>query len=156
MKNLFAPIFLLFSVALSSDVLIAKEAPVPDSIIVITSDKKPLSNIDDVKHILQQVGGILEIHNLDAVDSFEQRFSKDLSSNEDEARKLFEQRMSDYGVKKFETEIINAYQGLFNSLVYEVERYPVIIFNKTEAIYGVTDLKAALFKYQSWRLGNEQ
>ncbi len=149
-------ILLILTAALFSNSLIAKEAPVPNSIIAITSDKKPIRNIGYAKHLLQQVNGSLEIYNLDAVTSIEQLFSNDLPANEDEARKLFEQRMNAYGVKKFEQEIVSAYQGLFNSLVYEIDRYPVIIFDQTEAIYGVTDLKAALLKYQQWRLDNDQ
>jgi integrating conjugative element protein (TIGR03757 family) len=115
-----------------------------------------MRNIGYAKHLLQQVNATLEIYNLDEVHSFEDLFSKGLPANEEEARKVFEQRMNAYGAKKFEQEIVQAYQGLFNALVYEVDRYPVIIFNKTDAIYGMTDLKAALFKYQQWRLENDQ
>jgi integrating conjugative element protein (TIGR03757 family) len=157
MKNLLPPkILFLLTAILFSAFLMAKETPVPNSIIIITSDKKPMRNIGYAKHLLQQVNATLEIYNLDEVHSFEDLFSKGLPANEEEARKVFEQRMNAYGAKKFEQEIVQAYQGLFNALVYEVDRYPVIIFNKTDAIYGMTDLKAALFKYQQWRLENDQ
>lgn len=145
-------IILVLFAFLINGVALAKEVSMPESIIVITSDKKPMNNIDYLTHTLSQVGGTLDIYNLDSVQSFEDSFSQDLPTNEDEARKVFEKRMTQYGAKKFEQDIIKAYKGLLSSLAYGVDRYPVIIFNGTDAIYGMTDLKAALLKYQEWRL----
>ena len=144
--------WLSVAILFANEYSLAREIVLPHSIIVITSDKKPIKNSKSVKHRLHQTGGTLSIYNLDAVQLFENRFSQDLPANEEVARKLFEKRMQEYGPKQFEKDIVQAYQGLFSALVYHVDRYPVIIFNKTEAIYGVTDLKEALAKYQAWRL----
>ncbi|MBX2834840.1 MAG: TIGR03757 family integrating conjugative element protein [Micavibrio sp.] len=143
---------LLIAILFANEHSLARDIVLPHSIIVITSDKRPIKNSDAVKHRLHQAGGTLAIYNLDAVQSFENIFSKNLPANEEAARKLFEKRMQKYGPKQFEKAIVQAYKGLFSALVYHVDRYPVIIFNKTEAIYGITDLKAALAMYQAWRL----
>jgi len=155
MKNLTPTkiMFITFIFFINS-VTLAKEVSIPETIIVITSDKKPMNNIDYLMHVLRQVGGTLEIYNLDNVQSFENSFSQNLPVNEEAARKIFEARMAKYGAKKFEQDIIKAYKGLLSSLAYDVDRYPVIIFDSTDAIYGMTDLKAALVKYQEWRLTN--
>jgi len=148
-----APLLILLSIAIlfANKNVLAKETMLPHSIIVITSDKKPINNSDDIKYRLDKAGGTLSIYNLDAVQSFENLFSQHLPANEESARVYFEQEMKKYGVLKFEQKIIQAYQGLFTALVYNVDRYPVVIFNKTAAVYGITDLNVALKTYQQWR-----
>ncbi|MGH1486958.1 MAG: TIGR03757 family integrating conjugative element protein [Cellvibrionaceae bacterium] len=154
MKNLYGIDYcLLFLFALFSTAASAQEYSIPESIIVITSDKKPVQNSQHIRQRLQQTNGTLAIHNLDAVASLEKSFSKNLPTIESEAQAQVHQRMNEYGEQQFETDIIQAYQGLLTALLYDIDRYPVIIFDQAYAIYGMTDLKAALAKYQTARAG---
>ncbi len=154
MKNLYGTFYcLLFLLGLLSTAASAQEYIIPESIIVITSDKNPIQNSQAIHQLLERTNGTLAIHNLDAVTALEKSFSKNLPTIESEAQPEVHQRMNQYGEQQFETDIIQAYQGLLTALLYEIDRYPVIIFDQAYAIYGMTDLKAALVKYQTARAG---
>lgn len=115
--------------------------------------KSHFKNSQATRQLLERTNGTLVIHNLDTVALLEKSFSKNLPATETEAQAEFNQRMSQYGEQQFETDIIEAYQGLLTALLYEIDRYPVIIFDELYAIYGVTYLKAVLAKYQIARAG---
>ena len=50
----------------------------------------------------------------------------------------------------------SAATGLAKALQYGVERYPAVVFDGEVAIYGVTDIREVLQRYQQWREGGTQ
>ena len=49
-----------------------------------------------------------------------------------------------------EDELRTAYLPLGTMMAYGLDRYPVIIFDKREVIYGMTDLSLAINRHRQW------
>jgi integrating conjugative element protein (TIGR03757 family) len=122
----------------------------PKSLIVVTSSKRQISNINK---FLINIGGVqpdIKIHNLDAVTNIEQRLSEGLPIDPVEAQTVAEQRITQIGRSQLDAELRSAYLPLGTMMAYALDRYPVIIFDQTAVIYGITDLRLATSKYREW------
>ncbi|WP_339672441.1 TIGR03757 family integrating conjugative element protein [Dasania marina] len=122
----------------------------PESIIVVTSNQRPVSNISKVSLNTDGVQPIIQILSLDAVSNIEQRLSEGLSVDPLQARIMTDQRISQIGSSQLDTELRTAYLPLGTMMAYALDRYPVIIFDQQLVIYGVTDLALAMNRYRQW------
>ncbi|MEJ2445024.1 MAG: TIGR03757 family integrating conjugative element protein [Exilibacterium sp.] len=141
-------LFLLMNISQIAD---ADSQPLPNTMVVITSDNASLQQIEDIRRLLIQSGRGFSLHNLYAIQSLEHNLSKGLPNNETQAKAAFQQHLHKFGEAHFKSELVNAYQGFILASKFQIHRYPAIIFNNNAVIYGVTDLSFALKLYQDWQ-----
>ncbi|WP_159931083.1 TIGR03757 family integrating conjugative element protein [Oceanicoccus sp. KOV_DT_Chl] len=122
----------------------------PKSVIVVTSNQRPVSNINSISKKLDDVKLIIQILNLDAVTNIEHRLSHGLPVDPVQARAMVDQRIAQIGRSQLDAELRTAYLPLGTMMAYALNRYPVIIFDRQAVIYGVTDLAQAINKYRQW------
>lgn len=133
----------------------ADVALLPESVIVVTSNQRPISNINVISTNTDEVQPDIQIFNLDAVTHIEQRLSDGLPLDKMQARTMFDQRITQIGRSQLDADLRKAYLPLGTMMAYGFDRYPVIIFNRQTVIYGVTDLAQAMSRYRQW-VENEQ
>ena len=122
----------------------------PESVIVVTSNQRPVSNINGISINTGDVQPDIQILNLDAVTNIEQRLSDGLPIDPIQARTMVDQRIDQIGRSQLDTELRTAYLPLGTMMAYALDRYPVIIFDREAVIYGVTDLAQAMNRYRQW------
>lgn len=144
----------LLTVLFNSGAMALESVPLPGHVIVVFSDKRPVTDTQSVVSLLQRNGTAVSIHNLDAVSALEKTWSKGLPNSEAAARAVFETRVAAIGKRKFEAALVSAYGGLIAARRHDIDRYPVVIFNHKWAVYGVTDLHQALDLYKKYWLEN--
>lgn len=120
----------------------------PESVLVVSSDKYPVTTPDTFKSYIPK----LTLLNLDSVSHMESRLSNGLPADEKLARAEFHRRVEVIGKARLESELRGAYQAVGAAMAYRLDRYPVIIFDERWVVYGLTDLSQALEKYRQWRL----
>lgn len=92
------------------------------------------------------------VHDVEAVNKFESIHSQDLPKDEASAKKIFEQRLSLYGEKRFTDDIMIAYEPMIRSFALGVEAYPAVVIDKKYVVYGTSNISKALKEYQKWIL----
>ena len=122
----------------------------PQSIVVITSDQRPVSGAESLTVIAASPSLDVQVLNLDAVTDVERKLSEGLPANSVQAQALVEQRIAEIGRSNLEAEIRKAYLPLATMMSYGLDRYPVIIFDRRAVIFGVTDLPWAISQYRQW------
>ena len=122
----------------------------PQSIIVVTSDQRPVSGAESLSVIAPSPSLDVKVLNLDAVTAVERNLSEDLPADSVQAQALVEQRIAEIGRSNLEAEIRKAYLPLATMMSYGLDRYPVIIFDRRAVIFGVTDLPWAISQYRQW------
>ena len=122
----------------------------PQSIVVITSDQRPVSGAESLIVVAASSSLDVQILNLGAVTAIERKLSEGLPADSVQAQALVEQRVVDIGRSNLEAEIRKAYLPLATMMSYGLDRYPVIIFDRSAVIYGVTDLPLAVSQYRQW------
>ncbi len=150
-KRRYSIVFL--GICLSVSAFATPTTTLPDSIVVITSNKKPVIDTKHTVSLLRRHGKTVTFHNLDEVDALEKQWSEGLPENEARAKKVFEERLSVVGKATFEAQFKKAYAGLTFALQHNIDRYPVIIFDNHYLVYGVTELSHAVDIYRNFRLG---
>lgn len=147
MKQYFAYCLLLVVFFIYAPMLGASTSFTPRSTTVITTGDHPFSGLrraDDFNPPIQMV-------NLDAVLRFEERLGEFLPADEVQATALVRQRITLIGPKQLNIDLRAAYEAIVLSMLYGLDRYPAVVFDKQAVVYGVTDLSVALEKYQRWR-----
>ncbi len=95
------------------------------------------------------------VYQLDGIQHIETKLSQGLMADPEQSRRVvlqrFQQLHEDDRVQIQHTAI-----GLAKAAQYGVDRYPAIVFDGQIAIYGVTDIREALHRYQQWREGGKQ
>ena len=105
---------------------------------------------DEVK--LRQQGITVTIYDLTAGDRMANAMSKGLTGPDQHAHQQVQQRIAAIGRNQFEAQLKQAFQAIIQSVAYQLDRHPAIVFNQGEAVvYGVTDLQTALGYYQHWK-----
>ena len=122
----------------------------PESVIAVTSNQRPFSNINGISKNTGDVQRNIQVLNLDAVTNIERHLSDGLPVDPLQARIMTDQRISQIGRSQLDTELRTAYLPLGTMMVYALDRYPVIIFDQQAVIYGVTDLAQAMNRYRQW------
>jgi len=123
----------------------------PSTLIVITSDQRPVQTIDWSGLGYSEYQPELSVLNLDSVQSIEVRLGKGLPGDEKLARAIMEERVAESGRAQLDAQLRAAYLPLGTMMAYGLDRYPVIIFDQQAVIYGVTDLAQAIDQYHQWR-----
>ena len=133
----FIPVLLLLSTPLNALTL-----------EVITDQPNQIRDADR----LRQQGMKVSVYDLTAGDRMADVMSNGLTGPNNHALKQVQQRIAAIGRKQFETQLKQAFQAVIQSVAYELDRHPAVVFNHGEAVvYGVTDLKAAVDYYQRWK-----
>ena len=95
------------------------------------------------------------VYELDAIQCIEARLSKGLTADPKQSKRVVLQRFQQlHGEDRAQMQ--HAAIGLAKAAQYGVNRYPVIVFDGEVAIYGVTDIREALHRYQQWREGGKR
>ena len=128
----------------------ADAMPLPESMIVVTSNKRPVSNTDMVLVSVEGSLSDIQFLNLDLVTNIEQHLSEGLPIDPEQARTIVDQRIAQIGRSQLDSELRAAYLPLGTMMAYGFDRYPVIIFDRQVVIYGVTDLAQAINRYRLW------
>jgi integrating conjugative element protein (TIGR03757 family) len=101
---------------------------------------------------LRQRGVTVTLYDLTAGDRMANAMSKGLTGPDQHAHRQVQQRIAAIGRKQFEAQLKQAFQAIIQSVAYQLDRHPAVVFNQGEAvIYGVTDLNTAVGYYQQWR-----
>lgn len=129
----------------------------PESMVVVVSDEQILSlkGISSMEAYFNRTQGVFDVHSLDGVQAFENKFSKGLPSEPDEARKEVSRRYEDIGKKRMSELITKAYKAKMITLKYQLKKYPAIIFDKRYVVYGEFDLNKALNFYIAYEGGRK-
>ncbi len=109
------------------------------------------NQVRDVARLRQQ-GITVTVYDLTAGDRMAEAMSNGLTGPDQHARQQVQQRIAAIGRKQFEAQLKQAFQAIIQSVAYELDRHPAVVFNQGEAVvYGVTDLRTALSHYQHWK-----
>ena len=122
----------------------------PQSIVAITSNQRPIQSVNWKSASPSKNNPEITILSLDAVQSIQEQLSEGLPNDETLARALVQQKIAELGRSKLEDELRAAYLPLGTMMAYGLDRYPVIIFDKREVIYGMTDLSLAINRHRQW------
>ena len=131
-------------------ILEASADDLPQSIVAITSNQRPIDSVDWNGTSPSENKPEITILSLDAVQSIQEQLSEGLPNDETLARALVQQKIAEIGRSKLEDELRTAYLPLGTMMAYGLDRYPVIIFDKQAVIYGMTDLSLAINRYRQW------
>lgn len=129
--------------------------PHPQLIEVFTTSDLPVMADASLGRQLAYRKTKLRVYELDHIQRLETDLSKQLLPDPERARHIVVQRIQRWD-KKQRTQIQNAALGLVKAVQYRVDRYPAIILDGEIVIYGVSDLRGALNRYQRWRQGEGQ
>jgi integrating conjugative element protein (TIGR03757 family) len=123
-----------------------------NAIEVVFNDQTPVSNVNLIQSSLQAQGVTVAFYNLDAPAQLGKALSQGLPANVELAKKIVQERLHQDGSAALNARYQNAYRALTQSLAYELDRFPTIVFNHGQAVvYGVTDLAVALQIFQRWQ-----
>ncbi|WP_101756632.1 DUF1525 domain-containing protein [Oceanicoccus sp. KOV_DT_Chl] len=94
----------------------------PESVIVVTSNQRPVSNINATSIYANDAQPDIQILNLDAVTKVEQRLSDGLPVDPLQARTMVDQRISQIGRSQLDNELRAAYLPLGTMMAYALDR----------------------------------
>lgn len=127
---------------------------IPTRIEVFTTTDSPVTR--EAEPTQPDSGVIdLQIYELDGIQRIKTNLSKGLTADPERSRRVVLeriQRMDDAERARMQ----RAAMGLARALQYGIDRYPAIVFDGEAAIYGVTDVHAALQRYRQWREGRRR
>ncbi len=148
-------LFVLFCQAISAS---GDEHIFPASMVVITSDARPLLHEDTVRNAFALRGkhSDFQVHNLDAVKTLEADLSRDLPANEHLATHVVKHRLSKIGKHKLSQRVGAAYAALTTAMRFGITHYPAIVFDEHYVVIGVSDVSIALRVYQAYKKGGGQ
>lgn len=123
----------------------------PESVIVVTSSQRPISNVDKVLVYAGSAQPDIQVLNLDSVTDIEKRLGDGLPIDPEQARATVDQRIARIGRSQLDADLRTAYLPLGTMMAYGLDCYPVIVFDQQAVIYGVTDVAQAVDQYRQWR-----
>lgn len=95
------------------------------------------------------------VYALDGIQRIETKLSQGLTADPEQSKRVVLQRFQQLH-DDIRAQMQRAAIGLAKAMQYGVYRYPAIVFDGVVAIYGVTDIREALHRYQLWREGGKQ
>ncbi len=126
-------------------------AQAPSRIDVFTDSAHPVANVAEVERELG-AGVPVRYFELDAQLRLEEALSEGLPADPDKARALALRRIRALARERIGPELSRAVEGAIQAREYGIDRYPAVVFDDGDgAVYGVTDLAAALRRYRAWR-----
>ncbi len=98
------------------------------------------------------VAGEFPRYELDGIRRIEVQLSAGLPADSGQSKRIVLQRLQQLD-DSARTRMQRAAIGLAKAVQYGVDRTPAIVFDAQVVMYGVTDIHAALHRYQQWREG---
>ncbi len=119
--------------------------------VFITTDLTVVGVIDS----LSESGKLnLQVFELDGIQRIEARLSKGLSADPDKSRRVVLKRFQ--RLHEEDRKLLrNAAMGLVKAAQYGVDRHPAIVFDGKVVVYGIPNIRLALFQYQQWQEGQK-
>ncbi len=97
----------------------------------------------------------LHVYELDGIQRMEGKLSKGLTADPEKSKRIVLQRFQQLE-EEARVQMQRTAMGLAKAVQYGVDRYPAIVFDGEVVIYGVTDIREALHRYQQWREGRKR
>jgi len=127
----------------------------PQLIEVFTTANAPVADEATTNREPAYGNSEIRVYELDGIQRVEAKLSDGLPSDPDQSKRIVLQRIQ--GLNESDrARMQHAAMGLARAMQYGLDRYPAIVFDAEVAIYGVTDIHAALYRYQQWREGGRQ
>ena len=95
-------------------------------------------------------GLAITVYEIDGIQSIERELSLDLPVEPQQSKAMVLQRIQQLDVAG-RAQVQHTALGLAKAMQYGVDRYPAIVLDGEVAIYGVTDIREVLQRYQQWR-----
>ncbi len=115
---------------------------------VITSDKFPISGIQDLKN----QGFKIKVLNFDDSKRMIDKLESGLPNNEAAAKQAMQQRLKKMGDETLKRLFTKAFQAVIVGTQHGITRYPAVVFDRGQSvIYGVTNMPHALALYHQWQ-----
>ena len=95
----------------------------------------------------------MRVYELDGIARFEARLSANLPGGPGSSRNIALQRVRQVN-ETDRARMRHAAVGLARAAHYAIDRYPAMVFDGQVAVYGLTDVAAALGHYRAWRAAN--
>ena len=151
MPNILFISAVIFASVLSPDVPGNADDPStrwPRSVDVFTTTKLPIESVEEFadKHPETTV----RVHVLDGIELLEDELSHGLSAQPEQAKRQALKRLQRLS-KETQTQLEHTAKGVALAIEFGINRYPAIVFNKKQVVYGVTDLSRAVSYYHSWQ-----
>lgn len=126
----------------------------PSLIEVLTTTDLPVVG-ESVTESLSESGKVnIQVYELDSIQRVEADLSRGLSADPHESRRVALERFQRLREEDLR-RIQNAAIGLTKAAQYRVDRYPAIVFDGEVVVYGIPDVRLALFQYQQWLEGQK-
>ena len=97
----------------------------------------------------------LSIHNLNGAEQWKQKFSENLSKDEDIALVQVNRKIQAIGgqaaLRKILTQV---YSPLIRALKIGLKEFPAVVINQQYVIYGTDNIKLAITKVKQWQHEN--
>ena len=120
----------------------------PQSLVVITSNQRPVTGIEQLTAKNRSLE--VKVYNLDEVTDIELHLSQSLPSDPIQAQIAAKAIIAKMGAIELKSGLIEAYQALILAMQYDLDRYPVMIFDQRAVILGITDAFSATGRYRQW------
>ena len=92
----------------------------------------------------------LQVYELDGIQHIEVQLSQGLTADPEQSKRIVLQRIQQLD-QTGRAQAQRAAMGLAKAMQYGIDRYPAIVLDGEVAIYGVTDIREVLQRYQQWR-----
>lgn len=90
-----------------------------------------------------------QIYDLDSTDLLLNSFFGELSSDIDDAYSVVEKKLNLPAWKAHEAQIIEAQKTITKAFYLGIKKYPAIVINEKNVIYGITDVARAVNDFMS-------
>ena len=124
-----------------------------DEIEVFTNDSATIQHYQSLQYRHKPYR--LSIHNLNGAEQWKQKFSKNLSKNEDTALAQVNRKIQAMGgqvaLRKTLTQI---YTPLIRAMEIGLKEFPAVVINRQYVIYGTDNIKLAITKAKQWQHEN--
>ena len=125
----------------------AEQVLLPTQIEMITDHQHPPIGMRKLPKAV-----VFNVYYLDAPNQLEESLSKDLPSDPQAALRIAQQRLQQLSHAQWQQQAEMAFAGVMRALNLGIDRYPALVFDGGDSvIYGVTDVRQALRRYQRWR-----
>ena len=116
--------------------------------VFTASDLSPVSSQGTAR-----AHGEMRVYELDGIARLEARLSANLPGGPGSSRDIAWQRVRQIN-ETDRARMRHAAVGLARAAHYAIDRYPAMVFDGQVAVYGLTDVAAALWHYRAWRAAN--
>lgn len=118
----------------------------PHSVDVFTTTELPIESAQEFAD--EHPEATVRVHLLDGIERLEDELSRGLSAQPEQAKRQTLERLQ-HLPKETRTQLQNTAKGLVLAIELGIERYPAIVFDHEQVVYGVTDLSRAMQYYDS-------